>query len=375
MAGDYTPPPTSADKLIPFSITNKVLIKLDLEKHNYNSWSFFFIIHLGSLGLKSHVEEEASSSTTNPEWAINLDNELRSIKIEKMTINEYCTKIKSMADRLNNLGCVLVHPTIANQLDQIPPSQDHVAYYAQQAQQPHLAYPVQLQDNDCTIKFDAFGFSVKEFLTRHILLRCDSSGDLYPVTKPSTIPTAFVSTSFSTWHQRLDDIILIAFSQALLQQLIDSLHSEFDMTDLGALNYFLGIFVVRHLTRLFLSQGKYALHLFEHAHMYTLSRSSAKAKYRGVANVVAKTTWLCNLLRELHSPLPTATLVYCDNVSATYMSANPEQHQWTKHIEIHIHFVRDMFTTGQVRALYVPSCYQYADVVTKGLPSALFEEF
>ncbi|PWA35285.1 hypothetical protein CTI12_AA611000 [Artemisia annua] len=36
--------------------------------------------------------------------AINLDNELRSIKIGNMTINEYCTKIKSMADRLKNLG-------------------------------------------------------------------------------------------------------------------------------------------------------------------------------------------------------------------------------------------------------------------------------
>nr|GEZ07898.1 ribonuclease H-like domain-containing protein [Tanacetum cinerariifolium] len=34
----------------------------------------------------------------------------------------------------------------------------------------------------------------------------------------------------------------------------------------------------------------------------TISRSSAKAEYRGVANVVAETAWLRNLLRELHSP-------------------------------------------------------------------------
>nr|GEY92623.1 ribonuclease H-like domain-containing protein [Tanacetum cinerariifolium] len=61
-------------------------------------------------------------------------------------------------------------------------------------------------DNDCTIEFDAFGFSVKDFLTRHILIRCDNSGDLYPVTKPSNLPTAFVSTSSSTWHQRLSHL-------------------------------------------------------------------------------------------------------------------------------------------------------------------------
>nr|GEV62763.1 hybrid signal transduction histidine kinase M [Tanacetum cinerariifolium] len=59
------------------------------------------------------------------------------------------------------------------------------------------------RDNNCTIEFDAFGFYVKDFWTRHILLRCDSSRDLYPVPKPSTIPIALLSTSSSTWHQRL----------------------------------------------------------------------------------------------------------------------------------------------------------------------------
>ncbi|GKA63618.1 ribonuclease H-like domain-containing protein [Tanacetum coccineum] len=248
------------------------------------------------------------------------------------------------------------------------------------------------------------------------------------------------------WFQRF-----AASSPAFLQQIIDSLHSEFDMTNLGALNYFFGISIVRHPTGLFLSQRKYALQLLERAHMvncnpsrtpvdtesklspkgvsgtldfglhlyasattslvgytdadwagcpstrrstsgyyvffgdtllswsakrqHTLSHSSAKAEYRGVANVVAETAWLCNLIRELHSPLSTVTLVYCDNVSAIYMSVNPVQHQRTKHIEIDIHFVRDMVTAGQVRVLHVPSCYQYADIFTKGLPSALFEEF
>ncbi|GKE15700.1 ribonuclease H-like domain-containing protein [Tanacetum coccineum] len=107
----------------------------------------------------------------------------------------------------------------------------------------------------------------------------------------------------------------------------------------------------------------------------TLSRSSAKAEYRSVANVVAETSWLRNLLRELHTPLSSATLVYCDNVSAVYLSCNPVQHQRTKHIEIDIHFVRDLVAAGQVCVLYVLSHYQFADICTKGLPSALFEEF
>ncbi|GJU55217.1 ribonuclease H-like domain-containing protein [Tanacetum coccineum] len=39
-----------------------------------------------------------------------------------------------------------------------------------------------------------------------------------------------------------------------------------------------------------------------------------EAEYRGVANVIAETAWIRNLLLELHSPLHAATLVYCDNV-------------------------------------------------------------
>ncbi|GJV22428.1 ribonuclease H-like domain-containing protein [Tanacetum coccineum] len=98
---------------------------------------------------------------------------------------------------------------------------------------------------------------------------------------------------------------------------------------------------------------------------HTLSRPSAEVEYRGVANIVAKTTWLRNLLRELHFPLSTATLVYCDNVSTVYMSANPVQHQRIKHIDIDIHFIHDMVTVGQVRVLHVPSRYQYANIFTK----------
>ncbi|GKE24110.1 hypothetical protein Tco_1435622 [Tanacetum coccineum] len=56
------------------------------------------------------------------------------------------------------------------------------------------------RDNKCTIEFDEFGFSVKDFLTRHILFRCDSPGDLYPVTKPSLLPNVFLSVSPTMWH-------------------------------------------------------------------------------------------------------------------------------------------------------------------------------
>ncbi|GKB41587.1 ribonuclease H-like domain-containing protein [Tanacetum coccineum] len=65
----------------------------------------------------------------------------------------------------------------------------------------------------------------------------------------------------------VDDIVLTASSESLLQQIIRSLHQEFAMTDLGPLNYFLGISVTRDSSGLFLSQKKYALEILDRAHM------------------------------------------------------------------------------------------------------------
>nr|GFB28284.1 ribonuclease H-like domain-containing protein [Tanacetum cinerariifolium] len=71
----------------------------------------------------------------------------------------------------------------------------------------------------------------------------------------------------------VDDIILTVSSVALLQQIITSLHQEFDMTDLSALNYFLSISTTRSSTGLFLSQKKYACELLERANMVNCNPS------------------------------------------------------------------------------------------------------
>jgi len=107
----------------------------------------------------------------------------------------------------------------------------------------------------------------------------------------------------------------------------------------------------------------------------TVSRSNAEAEYRAVAHVVAECCWLRQLLQELHISIPLATVVYCDNVSAVYMAANPVHHRRTKHIEIDIHFVREKVALGQFRVLHVPSAHQFADIMTKGLPVQLFTDF
>jgi hypothetical protein len=90
---------------------------------------------------------------------------------------------------------------------------------------------------------------------------------------------------------------------------------------------------------------------------------------------VAEAAWLRQLLAELHRPLARSTLVYCDNVSAVYLSTNPIQHQWTKHVKIDLHFIRDRVAIGDVRVIHVQTTSKFADIFTKGLPFSTFTEF
>ena len=107
----------------------------------------------------------------------------------------------------------------------------------------------------------------------------------------------------------------------------------------------------------------------------TVSRSSAEAEYRAIANSISECSWLRHLLGELHCKVPSATVAFCDNISSVYMLRNLVHHRRTKHIELDIHFVCEKVAVSEVHVTHVPSARQIADVFTKGLPSALFLDF
>ncbi|GKB87100.1 ribonuclease H-like domain-containing protein [Tanacetum coccineum] len=57
-------------------------------------------------------------------------------------------------------------------------------------------------DNKCSIDFDPYGFTVRDYHTRQTLLRCDSTGDLYPLHVAASA-FALLTNNHSLWHQRL----------------------------------------------------------------------------------------------------------------------------------------------------------------------------
>jgi hypothetical protein len=67
--------------------------------------------------------------------------------------------------------------------------------------------------------------------------------------------------------------------------------------------------------------------------------------------------------------------LWCDNLGATYLSANPFFHARAKHIEIDFHFVRERVLRKLLEVRFIPSKDQVADEFTKPLPYRAFEDF
>ncbi|KAA0032034.1 F5J5.1 [Cucumis melo var. makuwa] len=231
----------------------------------------------------------------------------------------------------------------------------------------------------------------------------------------------------------VDDIIFGGFPQDLVNNFINIMQSEFEMSMVGELSCFLGLQNKQKNDDIFLSQEKsivgsllyltasrpdiaYVVGICARyqadpriSHLEAIKRilkyvhgtndfgmiysynttptlvgycdadwaSSAdncktKAEYMAIGSGCTQLIWMKNILHEYGFDQDTITL-YCDNMSAIDISKNPVQHSRTKHINIRRHFIRELVEDKAIRLDHIRTNLQLADIFTKPLDANSFE--
>ncbi|PNX61308.1 putative copia-type protein, partial [Trifolium pratense] len=98
-----------------------------------------------------------------------------------------------------------------------------------------------------------------------------------------------------------------------------------------------------------------------------VTRSSAEAEFRAMAQGICELLWLKIILEDLKIKWEEPMKLYCDNKSAISIAHR------TKHIEVDRHFIKEKLDSGLICTSFVSSQNQLADVLTKGLNSHNFE--
>ncbi|RVW39094.1 Retrovirus-related Pol polyprotein from transposon RE1 [Vitis vinifera] len=104
-----------------------------------------------------------------------------------------------------------------------------------------------------------------------------------------------------------------------------------------------------------------------------VARSSAEAEFRAMAHGICEGMWLQRILKELGIISNSTMTVLCDNKATISIAKNPVQHDRTKHVEIDRHFIKEKLEGGTIKLMYIPSSRQTADILTKALPKATYE--
>eukprot|EP00253_Pinus_taeda_P031471 PITA_31471 len=234
------------------------------------------------------------------------------------------------------------------------------------------------------------------FLLESSFSRCHSDNTVY---------TKKVGKSFIILVLYVDDLILTGSDPNLINHVDSSLKKKFEMTDLGHLHYFLGLQVLQSKEGISLSQSNaeaspllvgftdsdwagdpndrkstvsYVFILgsgpitWAFKKQGAISLSSVEAEYRGVVEASKEALWLHQILSEFGSQQQHPTTLWCDNQSAIQLCKDPVQHQRSKHIELHMHFIRELIHDHVLEVQYCSTDDQVADIFTKALTEAKF---
>ncbi|CAL8157661.1 unnamed protein product [Prunus armeniaca] len=175
-----------------------------------------------------------------------------------------------------------------------------------------------------------------------------------------------------------------------ISQLQDYLATEFEMKDLGGLQYFLGIEVARSQQGIFLSQRKYVLDLLtdtgmldckpadtaivqnHHLGEYPDQVPTNKERYQSEDHMNAVLWMLIYLKSALGKGLIFSKHGHLNIDGYMQIGQNPVQHDRTKHVKVDRHFIKQKLEAKVFQFPFVKSEDQLADILTKEISSKAF---
>lgn len=104
-----------------------------------------------------------------------------------------------------------------------------------------------------------------------------------------------------------------------------------------------------------------------------VSTSTTEAEFYAMAEATKEVLWLKGLVSDFDLKTPPSISIFSDNKSTIAMVENEKFSSRTKHIDVRLHFVRDLVYLKQITLKYVPTTINPADMFTKPLAGTLIE--
>lgn len=100
--------------------------------------------------------------------------------------------------------------------------------------------------------------------------------------------------------------------------------------------------------------------------------STTEAEYVAATKAIKEALWLKGLLSEINE-LSNPVTLYSDSQSAIHLCKNPVFHERTKHIDVKLHFIRDIVAKDTLLLEKIATQFNPADMGTKVLPLVKFK--
>ncbi|GJX00623.1 ribonuclease H-like domain, reverse transcriptase, RNA-dependent DNA polymerase, partial [Tanacetum coccineum] len=149
----------------------------------------------------------------------------------------------------------------------------------------------------------------------------------------------------------VDDLFVTGTSLDCINEFKRRMASQFEMSDLGELTYYLGI-----------------------EKQTTVALSSCEAEFMAAIAAACQAIWLRELLAEVTGLERQKVIIRVDSKSAIALSKNPVFHGRRKHIHTRYHFIRKCVENEPVIVKHVSRENQRADPLTKALARIRFKE-